>query len=79
MVELVETLRFRLHVESGTREQLGQARHDAQPIANHAFAMRELGYSKTVTRSAVVYWIFPVQIGVRAAFFVHRLLSTRFQ
>lgn len=47
MVELTETLRFRLHIERGKREHLGQARFDAQAIANHALAMRKLGYSKT--------------------------------
>lgn len=47
MVKLAETLRFRLHIEEGDRERLGQARHDARAIANHAFAMRRLGYSKT--------------------------------
>ncbi|MDJ1433388.1 hypothetical protein [Halostagnicola sp. A-GB9-2] len=46
MDELVETLRFRLHIESGERWRLKQARFDARPIANHAWAMRELGYSK---------------------------------
>lgn len=43
MVELTETLRFRLHIERGKREHLGQARFDAQAIANHALAMRKLG------------------------------------
>lgn len=47
MVKVAETLRFRLHVEDGDRERLGQVRHDARRIANHAFAMRQLGYSKT--------------------------------
>lgn len=47
MDELVETLRFRLHIESGERWRLKQARFDARPIANHTWAMRELGYSKT--------------------------------
>jgi len=47
MVTVAETLRFRLHVEDGDRERLGRARHDARAIANHAFAMRRLGYSKT--------------------------------
>lgn len=47
MTELVETLCFRLHIESGERWRLKQARLDARPIANHTWAMRELGYSKT--------------------------------
>ncbi len=47
MDELVETLCFRLHIESGERWRLKQARFDARPIANHTWAMRELGYSKT--------------------------------
>lgn len=47
MDELVETLCFRLHVESGERWRLKQARFDARPIANHTWAMRALGYSKT--------------------------------
>ncbi|MFC7116140.1 RNA-guided endonuclease TnpB family protein [Natronoarchaeum sp. GCM10025703] len=47
MKELVETLCFRLHIESGERWRLKQARFDARPIANHTWAMRQLGYSKT--------------------------------
>ncbi|WP_435156245.1 RNA-guided endonuclease TnpB family protein [Haladaptatus sp. DFWS20] len=46
-MELVETLRFRLHIEQGERWRLKQARFDARPIANHTWAMRKLGYSKT--------------------------------
>lgn len=46
MVDLTETLCFRLHIETGERTQLGQARFDAQAIANHALAMWQLGYSK---------------------------------
>lgn len=46
-MKLTETLRFRLHIESGERWRLKQARFDARPIANHTFAMRRLGYSKT--------------------------------
>jgi putative transposase len=46
-MELVETLRFRIHIENGERWRLKQARFDARPIANHTFAMRELGYTKT--------------------------------
>jgi putative transposase len=40
-------LRLRLSVEDGDRKRLGRARQDARVIANHAFAMRRLGYSQT--------------------------------
>ena len=46
MGELVETLCFRLHIEEGERWRLKQARMDARAFANHAWAMRELGYSE---------------------------------
>ena len=46
-MKLTETLCFRVHIEHGERWRLKQARFDARPIANHTFAMRRLGYSKT--------------------------------
>ena len=46
MDELVETLCFRLHTEDGERWRLKQARMDARAFANHAWAMRELGYAE---------------------------------
>lgn len=39
MVELAETLCCHLHVEHEEREQLGQARFDAQAISNHALVI----------------------------------------